>query len=143
MDSNRRPVPAEYLGQARVFRESVRRVDRLVDATVEVIAKPLRVRLARHSKLRPETPLGVTRAWTTVPADYRIGASRVMHARTEFAIAETRVSGSWITDQAWGDEAEREHGVAICNLVFAAHRGELIHQWQPLVNRKRSSNALV
>jgi hypothetical protein len=128
-------VPAEHLGQARVFRDSVRAVDRLVDAALAVIAKPLRQRLARHPALRSETPMGVLRTWAqTVPADFRLAPSRVMHARTEFAITELRVSGSWIRDQAWGDDAGREYGLAICSLVFSVHRGELIHQWRPVVN---------
>jgi hypothetical protein len=69
-----RPVPAEFLGLARVFREAVKQVDRRLDALIDTIAQPLHARLARHPALRPEQPMAVVRAWgQTVPAALRIG----------------------------------------------------------------------
>jgi hypothetical protein len=127
-------VPAEHLGQARLFRDSVRQVDRRLDALIDVVAQPLRARLARHPALRPEQPMSVIRAWgQTIPAALRIGPPRVARARTEFSIAETRITVSWLNDRAWENE-EHEPGLAICALVFAVYRGELVREWQPLMN---------
>jgi hypothetical protein len=134
VNHNPRIVPAEHLGQARLFRDSVRREDLLIEAAMDTMAAPLNERLRRKPLLRPETPMGVLRIWAqTVPTGFRIGPSRVQPARAEFAIVETRITVSWLNDRAWEND-EHERGLAVCNVVFAVHGGRLIRQWQPVVN---------
>jgi hypothetical protein len=72
---------------------------KLVDAALNAITPPLRERLRKHPKLRPEQPMGVLRAWAeTMPTTFRVGRARVAHVRTEFAIREHRISTSWLHD---------------------------------------------
>jgi hypothetical protein len=126
-------VPAEFTGLARQFRTAVQAEDHRVDQALAVIEPPIRERLRTHPKLRPEAPMGVLRAWAeTVPSAFRLGPSRIARVRTEFAINENRITSSWITDRAWGEDASRERGVSICKLTFAVHAGKLTKVWQPI-----------
>jgi hypothetical protein len=90
-------VGAEFIGLARVFRNVVQAEDRAADAVLNAIARPLKERLRRHPKLRPEHPMGVLRQYAaSMPTTLRIGPAHVACVRTEFAISEHRISSSWL-----------------------------------------------
>jgi hypothetical protein len=126
-------VGAEFTGLARMFRSAVKAEDKQVDVALAMITTPLRARLRRHPRLRPEAPMGTLRTWAeSMPTSFRLGHPRIAHHKTEFAIAEHRLSASWISDRSWGDDAPQERGVSICKLTFAAQRGKLVKTWQPL-----------
>jgi hypothetical protein len=125
-------VPVEFLGLARQFRNVVAAEDRVVDAALDVISQPLRERLRRKPSLRRETPMGCLRQFAeSVPVTFAVGRPKVAYSRSEFAISENRITTSWIHDDAWNNEV-REHGVSVCTLTFAVHRGKLVRRWTPL-----------
>jgi hypothetical protein len=125
-------VPVEFIGLARQFRTVVQAEDRAVDRAQNLIAAPLRERLRKHPRLRPETPMGVLRAWAeTVPTTLRIGRLHVACVRTEFAISEHRISSSWPYNDEWNND-ERERGVSVCTFVFAVRKGKLTMRWTPV-----------
>jgi hypothetical protein len=129
------PVSAEHRGLARAFRNKVMRVDKAMDAALAAIIAPLRTRLQRHPKLRREQ-VAISEALyrKTIPSAFRFGTIEVMKDRTEFAISEIRLSGSWITCDQWDGPEQREHGVSVCRFVFSMHDGSLRERWQPLVS---------
>jgi hypothetical protein len=125
-------VPAEFTGAARVFRTAVQAEDRVVDRALNVIARPLKERLRRHPKLRPEQPMGVLRQWAqSVPTGFLLGHPHVVCLRTEFAITEHRISSSWLYNDEWNND-ERERGLSVCRFVFAVRRGKLTLRWTPV-----------
>jgi hypothetical protein len=126
-------VGAEFTGLARVFRSTVMAVDRECDAVLNKIARPLRERLRRKPTLRPEHAIEANRAWgKLMPNEYRLGERRFFPARTEFIIAETRLSGSWIYNDEW-NSGVREIGISVCDLVLSVRRGKLCWEWKPRV----------
>jgi hypothetical protein len=125
-------VGSEFVGLARVFRDTVRRED-------EQLEHALRAAIARAaasaSEVAPgETPLGVIHAWANMPSLFRIGHPKIAYVRTEFAIEEQRLCVSWIRDEGWGEAAERERGLAVCKLTFRVQDGRLIRRWRPIAN---------
>jgi hypothetical protein len=126
-------VPAEHLGQARLFRNQVAAEDRIVDAALSAITKPLVERLRQHPKLRPQQPMGALRQWAeTMPTGLCIGRPRVAHHKSDIAISEHRITVSWLQDEAWGEDASKERGVSICKLTFAVHKGKFVKTWRPV-----------
>jgi hypothetical protein len=124
----------EFVGLARRFRNAVVSEDALIEAAFQRLDGPILARLRRKPKLRPEQPRAIVRAWVmTLPADFRLGPPLVVYQRGGFAITETRLTASWITDDAWG-HADRECGVGLCTLTFAVRDGALMRLWQPLAN---------
>jgi hypothetical protein len=51
-----------------------------------------------------------------------LGDTRVIEARTEFVIAEHRITVSWLHSDR-RDNGKRERGVSVCGLVAAVHTG--------------------
>ncbi len=129
------PVGAWARGQGRLFRSAVKLVDLQFDAALDTITAPLRARLKRHPKLRPEGPDVVASQYSRlIPSQYRIGKITGTRHRTEFAIVETRACVSWLTCDDWSDPEEREVGVSICRFTFSVHEGRLRRRWTPLTN---------
>ena len=128
-------VPAEFTGQARVFRDQVRAVDLAMDAALAMITEPLRARLGRHPKLRNEMVVGTARLYSMlVPPQFRLGAVEATRQRTEFAIVERRIAVSWLRHDEWTDPEHREPGVSICKFVLAMTDGKLLWRLHPQAN---------
>ena len=128
-------VPAEFTGQARVFRAEVRAVDLAMEAALATITAPLRARLGRHPRLRNEMVAGTARLYTMlVPPHFRLGAVEVTRHRTEFAIVERRIAVSWLRHDEWTDPEHREPGLSICRFVLGMTDGKLIWRWHPQTN---------
>ncbi len=129
------PVPAEARGRARVFRNEVKAIDVQFDAAIALIVAPLRERLRRHSKLRPEHPsITAVQYDRLIPTEFRIGPITGTRHKTSFAIEETRVVVSWLTCDDWHDPDEREPGVTVCKFTFSVHDGRLRQRWRPITN---------
>jgi hypothetical protein len=128
-------VPAEFTGQARVFRDQVRAVDLAMDAALARITEPLHVRLGRHPKLRNEMVVGMARLYSMlVPPQFRLGAVEATRHRTEFAIVERRIAVSGLKHDEWTDPEHREPGVSICKFVLAMTNGTLLWRLHPQAN---------
>ena len=128
-------VPAEFTGQARVFRDQVRAVDLAMDAALAMITEPLRARLGRHPKLRNEMVVGTARLYSMlVPPQFRLGAVEATRHRTEFAIVERRIAVSGLRHDEWTDPEHREPGVSICKFVLAMTNGTLLWRLHPQAN---------
>jgi hypothetical protein len=69
-------VPAEFTGQARVFRDQVRAVDLAMYAALAMITEPLRARLGRHPKLRNEMVAGTARGCIRCWSRHSSGSAR-------------------------------------------------------------------
>jgi hypothetical protein len=125
-------VPAEFTGQARVFRDQVRAVDLAMDAALAMITEPLRARLGRHPKLRNEMVADTARLYSMlVPPQFRLGAVEATRHRTEFAIVERRIAVSWLRHDEWTDPEHREPGVSVCRFVLAMTDGKLLWRLHP------------
>jgi hypothetical protein len=128
-------VPAEFTGQARVFRDQVRAVDLAMDAALAMITEPLRARLGRHPKLRNEMVAGTARLYSmVVPPQFRLGAVEVTRHRNEFAIVERRIAVSWLRHDEWTDPEHREPGVSVCRFILAMTDGKLLWRLHPQAN---------
>jgi hypothetical protein len=87
-----------------MFRNEVKLIDVAMDKALAVITGPLRARLRRHPKLRPEMLPEVARLYEqSIPARFRIGRIEGSRHKTEFAIVERRICVSWLVDDAWAD----------------------------------------
>jgi len=127
-------VPVQFIGLARAFRSRVKAVDVEMDVALVPITAPLRARLKRHPNLRAEMIAGFSRSYRmTIPATYRIGSIEGARHGREFAMRETRLSASWITDDAW-DADHREQGLSICRFTLAVQDGRLRQVWTPVVS---------
>jgi hypothetical protein len=128
----RRKVPAEFRGAARVFRDEVKRIDKEMDRALATIAKPLVVRLRRHPRLRHELiAVAVHQYRRTVPVEFRFGEVEVTPDRDAFEIAEIRATATWINSVEWDSDAiEAGIAVARCTLTMRPTVG-LVHIWMP------------
>ncbi len=125
-------VGTEYVGRARVFRDTIVAVDKQVSAALAEITTPLRTRLRRFPSLRHEQVMGAERAWRRlIPVAFRIGAVRINRGRTEFEISETRVTASLLYDNQWAN-ADKEQGVMLSTVTLAVHDRALRQHWHPL-----------
>jgi hypothetical protein len=128
-------VPAEFIGLARQFRSQVKLVDAAMDRALDIITAPLRERLRRKRRLRAETLPDLARQYERlIPTEFRIGRVDGVKDRTEFAIAETRICGSWLRDDGWNSPDVREPGLSICTFVLSVREGRLRVRWTPRAN---------
>jgi hypothetical protein len=128
-------VPAEFTGQARVFRDQVRAADLAMEAALAMITEPLRARLGRHPKLRNEMVADTVRLYSMlVPPRFRLGAVEATRHHTEFAIIERRIAVSWLRHDEWTDPEHREPGVSVCRFVLAMTDGKLLWRLHPQAN---------
>ena len=98
----------------------------MFEAALAALTAPLRARLKRHPKLRPEQIAGVERAYTrTIPAKFTVGGIPGAKTKSEFAVTETRLTASWLIDWTWEDR-EKKRGLSVCKLILAVQGGRLI-----------------
>jgi hypothetical protein len=106
------PVPAEFLGLGRRFREQIADAD---DRAVGVMARiftPLAKRAERDLRPRPEMLQDVARQWRQQLPAFGLIDSQTRLSRKELHIREVRVgAGTWCYDPK--DEQSSEAGVAI------------------------------
>jgi hypothetical protein len=131
--TTRQRVGAEYVGLARVFRAAVQQVDQRCHDTLVDIAQPLRERLARKPRLRPEHVFEAIRSYhALVPVECRIGALQgARGGKTDFIVQETRLMPSRLKCDDWGDDEFPEPGVSLCTQWFGTKDGRLLHRVQP------------
>ena len=130
-------VPFEFVGLARQFRSAVKLVDVEMEAALDLITRPLLVRLRRKPTLRVETlPVIAEQYRTLVPARFRIGKTDGAKNKGDFAVTETWLCAGWLHDDEWGaaDDVPREPGVSICKFTLSVHKGRLQRHWAPLCN---------
>jgi hypothetical protein len=99
-------VPAEFRGIARLFRNEVRAADVRMDAALAAIAAPLHARLRRHPRLREEQVAAAVKVYARdVPVAFRISSGiEACRDRARFAIAEVRLTATWMNARAWADD---------------------------------------
>jgi hypothetical protein len=124
-------VPAEHVGQARVFRDAVKRTDEQFERIIRAIARPLHLRLRRHPRLRHEMIAQAVRQYRAIPPDYRLTMPEITPSRDAFAISEPRLCASRMTDADW-HQPHIEPGVAVLRFVLALAGGRLTVRWQPV-----------
>jgi hypothetical protein len=126
-------VPAEFIGLARQFRTAVRAEDKAADIVLAAIKTPLRERLRRHPKLRTEQVFGTERVWREcMPDQFRLGPIIIRRERCAVGVGERRITTSWITDERWGADADREPGVSVCSLMMLAVDRKVAETWAPI-----------
>jgi hypothetical protein len=127
-------VPAEFVGLARLYRNSVESEDKLFDRAVATITAPLRARLRRHPLLRGEQVAQAERLYArTVPSVFRFGVPLIAPDRAAFSIIEHRLTATLLHDDHWQDaENYNEAGVAVCRFSLALKDGRLRERWEPV-----------
>jgi len=124
-------VPSEYAGLARLFHREVQIDDREAEKAHRVITKPLRYRVQRHPRLRPEQVAGAIRQYRQlVPSRFRIGELAINPDRASFSIADRRLLVTWLNAETWNAPGVRELGVGIGVYRMELHDGKLSQCWQ-------------
>ncbi len=97
------PVPAEYVGQARVFRNRIDAADREAVHAIKAIIDPLRARFLRNPRRhRPEMLVDAARMWRAeVPETGRLACGIAMD-RKALVITECRLSTTSLRCNEWG-----------------------------------------
>jgi len=126
------PVPVEFLGAARRFRERILAVDALAIDAMEVILAPVRRRLEKKRNLRSAMVIDTAREWREkVPAEFRLSLD-VIYREHSVAITEVRISSSRTKHIAWGGTGEP--GISIARVELAAGNGRLTVDTRPLAS---------
>jgi hypothetical protein len=68
-----------------------------------------------------------------VPARFRIGKVVILKHCAAFAVSETRLSASWLSNLDWGDADYREKGLTVVRFELRLRDGKLSERWEPLV----------
>jgi len=126
-------VPAEHLGQARMFRQSVVVADHRVNVGLSTIAEPLRRRLARKPTLRSDQVIDTSRAWAELVSDAFTLGLRINPRKGSLSIIETRVCGGKWRSDGW-DEPDWQSGISVIRITLMAEDGCLKTTVQPLAN---------
>jgi hypothetical protein len=131
--SYRSRVGAEFLGLARVFRQTVVAADAELNAALRPIVVPLMRRLERKTSLRPDTAIDTARVWEGMTAGqrFRLGFTANANDGRSLTIDEVRVSSISFRDNSW-DDPSWEPGVSITKVSLTAD-GQLKLQVTPLV----------
>jgi hypothetical protein len=105
-------VPAEHMGRARLFRDTIVAEDRASGEAVTAIVTPLRARAERGNAIpRRDALVGAANAWRCMPPRSRLALEVDLQQRRKvLSIREMRLSSSGYLDREW-NEAER--GLAI------------------------------
>jgi hypothetical protein len=116
------PVPAEFLGLGRRFREQIADADdRAVGVTLEVFT-PLAKRAERSPRPRPELLQDAARHWRQRMPVFGLIESKTQLSRRELHIREVRVgAGTWRYDPR--NESSNEAGVVILLVDFHVAHG--------------------
>ncbi len=117
-------LPAEHLGQARVFRQAVVTADQRVNAVLPRITAPLRRRLESKPTLRDEQLIDTMRAWQSTISDTFTLDLRTRVRKGEFRIAELRVCASRWRTESWS-HPDPQPGVSLIWLSLGVKQGEL------------------
>jgi hypothetical protein len=117
-------LPAEQLGQARLFRQAVLAADQRVNAAVPLVTAPLRRRLESKPTPRPDHLIDATRAWQSTISDAFTLDVRTRVTKGEFRIAELRICASRWRTESW-NHPDPQPGVSLVWLSLAVKNGEL------------------
>lgn len=117
-------VPAEFKGQARVFRAAMLDCDREFERAVVAIVAPLKVRLRRKPTLRREHVIDTIREWRRLPfPQYQLRPPQVLHDREdELEIAEVRVAAGRVLNPNWESD---ELGLIVTRVGLRVAAGRL------------------
>ena len=105
------PVPFEFLGLGRRFRERIAEADDRAVATMLSIFSPLAQRAKRSAVPRPELLQGAARQWRREMPPLGLLDSKIELSRRDLHIREVRVGGG--TAQATWNEATDEPVISI------------------------------
>ena len=113
-------VPAEFMRQARYFRDGLMSVSLECSARMNAIVAPLLARWRRSPIPRPETLLDAARAWRALPDFGRLDLT-VTTGKRQLHIHELRVSASDFRAADWTVD---EPGLSVLGVVLevAPHR---------------------
>jgi hypothetical protein len=135
------PVPAEALGQARLFRERVLAEDLIAHDAMSAVLVPLRACITKKQRLRPVMITQAVRDWDEwVPTGFLLArelpATKEKHwwrgrPRNTLKISQLRVSASYVTHAAWPDDT-KEPGLTLARLTLTAGDGRLTADQRPL-----------
>jgi hypothetical protein len=124
---------AQWTGLARLFRGQCKAEDSAYDAALLPIVRPLKARLAHHTRLRHEQVAQAERVYrSTVPSRFRVGEIEVIRDRDAFRIAETRITPAWFHASLWNDENYKEPGCAVCKFALFIEKGRLRQTLTPI-----------
>lgn len=93
------PVPAEFLGLGRRFREQIAEADDLAARTMPRVFAPLAKRAERCSTPRPELLQDAVRHWQQAMPDTGLIDSRIELSRRELHIREVRLGATRHADK--------------------------------------------
>jgi len=109
------PIPREFVGLARVFRNRVAAADGRIRAAMPAIIGPLRPRL--HRTHRPQLSIreidDALRAWQSVMDDGLMLDGRLRTYRRSFMVAQLRPTCDRITAAAWEDDETGQPAIAL------------------------------
>jgi hypothetical protein len=126
-------VSAEFRGLTRLFRDRVRAVDMQFEQALVAVLAPLRERLKRHPRLREEqVKIAVLTYRREIPTEFRLGELTITPDRDCFEVRETKLIATWFNAVAWGDDDQREPGVALAKYLLKLEHGRLKIGWTPI-----------
>jgi len=123
-------VPAEYLGQARLFRQAVLIADRRVQAAFPTITAPLIERYRRKPTLRKQQMQDFVRAWQQRVGDEFTLVRRVSVTPEELLVDELRAATSKEKKEDW-EQSEWQAGISVVRVTASAKDREVKLDVQP------------
>lgn len=108
-----KPVPREFLGRARQFRDRVLAADAMTTAVLDRVYDPLALRARRNPRPRPELIAAASRTWALEMPDFgRLGVRRVRKLTQTLTISEARLCAGRLRKDGWV-EGETDPGLGV------------------------------